>query len=81
MAHKIHLWIFEMHYTLNDGFRELLHTNCLPPSRIFDQADGEFLLEPHLLIPCDTINLSLQLTHNAVCISHTPGGGFSLIIG
>jgi hypothetical protein len=70
-----------MDYTLFDGFPELLNADCLPPSFKFDQADGEFLLEPHLLIRCDTIHLSLQLTNNAVRISDTPGGGFSLSIG
>ena len=80
MAHKMHLWISEMDYTLFDGFPELLNANCLPPSFKFDQVDGQFLLETHLLIQCDTINLSLQLIRNVVCISDTPGGGFSLSI-
>ena len=47
----------------------------------FDQADGQFLRELHMLIRCETIYLSLQLTHNAVNISETPGSGFSLSIG
>jgi len=80
MAHKMHLSISEMDYTLFDGFLELLNANCLPTSFKLDQADGQFLLEPHLLIRCDTINLSLQLTHNAVNISKTPGSGSSLNI-
>jgi hypothetical protein len=54
----------------------------LPASRLkFDQADGQFLFEPHLLVQYDTITLSLQLTHNTVRIGDTRGGGFSLSIG
>jgi hypothetical protein len=49
MAHKMHLWISEMDYTLFDGFPELLNADCLPPSFKLDQADGEFLREPHLV--------------------------------
>jgi hypothetical protein len=49
MANKMHLWISEMDYTLFDGFLELLNADCLPPSFKFDQADGEFLREPHLV--------------------------------
>jgi hypothetical protein len=70
-----------MDYMLFDHFPKLLNADSLPTSFKFDHADGEFLLESHLLIQCDTINLSLQLTNNAVCISHTPGGGFSLSVG
>jgi hypothetical protein len=77
----MHLWISEMDYTLFGGFPELVNADWLPPNFTFDQADAEFLLEPHLLIRYDTINLSLQLTHNAVRICHTPGGGCSLSIG
>ena len=69
-----------MDYTLFDGFPLLPNADCLPPSFKLDQADGQFPLELHLLIQCDTINLSLQLTHNAVNISETSGSGFSLSI-
>jgi len=70
-----------MDYTLLDGFPELLNADCLPPSFKLDQADGEFLREPHLVFRSDTINLSLELNHNAVRISDTPGGGFNLSSG
>ena len=69
-----------MDYMLFDGYLELLNAHCQPPSFQFDKADGEFRLEPPLHIRCETMNLSLQLTHNEVRISHTPGGGFSLSI-
>jgi len=49
MAHKMHLWISEMDYMLFDGFAALLNADCLPPSFKLDQADGEFLPEPHLV--------------------------------
>jgi len=46
----MHLWISEMNHTLFDGFPELLNDDCLPPIFTLDRADGQFLLEPHLLI-------------------------------
>jgi hypothetical protein len=64
-----------------DGIPELLNPDYLPPSFKFDQADVELLLEQHLLILSNTINLSLQLTENAVRISYTQGCGFCLCIG
>jgi len=70
-----------MDYTLFDGYLDPRNTDCLSLSFNFDQVDGQFFLELHLLIRCDKINLSLQLTHNAVCIGDTPGGGFSCSIG
>ena len=38
-----------MDYMLLDSFPELLNADRLPPSLKLDQADGEFLLEPHLV--------------------------------
>jgi len=70
-----------MDYMLFDGFPELLNADCLPPSFKLDQADGEFLCELHLVFRSDTMNLSLELIHNAVRISDTPGGGFNISIG
>ena len=70
-----------MDYTLFDGFPELLNGNRLPPGFKLHQVDGRFLYELHLLIRCDTINLSLQLTHNAINSSKTQGSGLSLSIG
>jgi hypothetical protein len=69
-----------MDYTLFDGFPKLQNTHCLPPSFKLDQADGEFLHEPHLVYSSDTMNHSLELIHNAVRISDTPGGGFNVSI-
>jgi hypothetical protein len=81
MAQKMNLWISKMDYTLFDDFPEVLNSNRLALSFKFDQADGRFLLEMHLVIRSDTINLSLQPILNAVHISDTPRGGFSLSIG
>jgi len=81
LADKMHLWIFKMYYTLFNGFLQLLNANCLPPRFIFYQVDGQFLRELYLLIRCDTINLTLQLIHNPVCISDMSDGGFSLSVG
>jgi len=78
MAHKIHFEIWEMYHTLFDGFPGLLSTSLLPPSFKLDQGEGELHLVLHLLKRCDCINHSLELIHNAVCISDTPGGSFSL---
>jgi hypothetical protein len=50
MANKMHLSISEMNYALFNGFLERLNANCLSPSFKRDQAEGDFLLEPHLLI-------------------------------
>jgi len=50
MLHKMQLWISEMDYTLFDGVLEFLKAKCLPPSIKFDQADGQLVLETHLLI-------------------------------
>jgi len=81
MSYKMHLFISEMYYTLLDGFLELLDSIWIPSSLNLDQADGELLLEQHLLFQRETINLSLQLIHNAVHISDIAGGAFSLNIG
>ena len=70
-----------MDYTLFDGVLELLNGNWLPPSFKLNKADGEFLCETHLVFRSDTMNLSLELIHNAVRIRYTPGGGFNLSIG
>jgi len=70
-----------MNCTLFNGSPEHLNDNCLPPSFTLDEADGEFLPEPHLLMRSNTINHSLLLIHNVVCISKTPGGDFSLSNG
>ena len=50
MAHKMHLWIWEIYYTVFNGFPQRLNADCLPPSFKLDQADGEFLLELLLFI-------------------------------
>jgi len=76
----MNIWISEMNYTLFDGFPELLNADCMPPSFKLDQADGDFLHEPHLVFRTDTINLSLGLIYKEVHLSHTPGGGFNLSI-
>ena len=81
MAHKMHLWISEMDYTLFNGFPERLNADCVPPSFKLDQTDGEFHLEPLLFIPGDGINLSLQLVSDALRISQAPGCGICLSIG
>jgi hypothetical protein len=60
MAHKMHLWISEMYYAVFNSFPEPLNTDCLPPSFELDHADGEFLVEPHLFIRGDAMNLTLQ---------------------
>jgi len=70
-----------MDYTLFDGFPELLNADCPPPIFKPDQADGELIRESHLACRSDTMNLSLELIHNSVNISDTPGGGFNLSIG
>jgi len=49
MAHEMHVWISEMDYTMFIGSLELLNADSLPSSFKLDQADGQFLLEPHLL--------------------------------
>jgi len=81
MAHMMQLWISEMYYTLFDGLPELLNANCVLGTIKLDYVDGQFLLEPHLLIRKDTINISLQLISNVVHFSETADGGFSLSIG
>ena len=48
MAHQMNSWISEMHYRLFDAFPELLNAEYRFSSFKFDQADGEFLREPHL---------------------------------
>jgi hypothetical protein len=52
-----------------------------PPHFKLDQVDAEFLHEQHLDVRIDTINISLELIHNTVRISDTPGGGFNLTMG
>jgi hypothetical protein len=77
MAHKIDLLMSEIEHTLFNDFPELLNANLLPPPFKFDQADGQYLLEMHLLIRSDTIDPPFQLIRNAVDISDTSSGGFS----
>jgi hypothetical protein len=43
MAHQMHLWISEMDYMLFSGFLERLKADCLPPSFIHDEADGQLI--------------------------------------
>jgi len=81
MAYTMHLWMSQMNYTLFNGFPERLNADCLPPRFKLDQAEGEFLLEPHLLIRGDAINLSVKLVSHALRISQAPGRGFCLSIG
>jgi len=81
MGCTIHPWRSGKYYSLFNQFPELLNANCLPPCFKFDQADRQFLFEPHPLIQCDAINLSLQLIWNSVPSSDRRGGGFSLSIG
>jgi len=69
-----------MDYTLFDGLPELLNADCLPPRVKLDLADEQFLRQPHLVFRSDTLNLSLELIHNAVHISDTPCGGFNVSI-
>ena len=52
------LWISEMNYALFNGFPWRLNAHCLPSSFKLDPAEGEFLLEMHLLIRGNAINLS-----------------------
>ena len=59
MAHKMHLWLSAMYYTLCDHFPDVLHADSIPPSFKPDQADAEFLHDSHLLIWSITTNLSL----------------------
>jgi len=66
-----------MYYTLFDGFLQRLNAICLPPNFKLDQADAQFLSEPHLVVPSETINHYLQLIPNAGCISDSPGTGNS----
>ena len=77
----MHCWISEMYYTLFDGFPEVMNADWPPPSFTLDQADGKFLHAPHLVSECDSMNLSLHLIYDAVCISDTLWGGFSPSIG
>ena len=77
----MHLWISEIIDTLFNGFPERLNADCLPPSFKLDQVEGEFLLELHLLIRGDAMNLSLKLVIYALCISQAPGCGFCLSMG
>jgi len=81
MVYKMQLWISEMNYALFNGFPERLNADCLPPSFKLDQAEGEFLLEPHLLIQGDAINLSLKLVSHALQITQAPGCGICPSIG
>jgi hypothetical protein len=55
-----------MNYMLFNGFPERLNANCLQPSIKLGQAEGEFLVEPHLLIRDNAINLSLKLVSHAL---------------
>jgi len=80
MADKMHLGISELYHALFKSFLELLKAAYLPPTFKLNQADGEFHLEPQLLIRSDTINLSLQLICYAVIISIAAGSDFSLSI-
>ena len=81
MGYKMPFWISEMNYTLFNGFLERLNADCFPPSFKLDQVEGELILEPHLLIRGDAINLSLKLVSHALHISQAPGRGFCLSIG
>jgi hypothetical protein len=60
---------------------ERLNANCLGPSLKLSHAYGEFLLQPHLFISGDTINLSLQLDSDALHIKQARGCGFFLSFG
>jgi hypothetical protein len=81
MAHKIHLSITEMYYTLFNCFPERLIADCLPPSFKLHETDGEYLLEPLLLIRGDALHPSLLLVCYQLHISQAPGGGCCLSIG
>jgi hypothetical protein len=81
MAHKMHLWISEMNYVLFNGFLVHLNTHYLTPNFKLEEAEGEFLPEPHLFIQGDAINLSLQLDSDTFRISQAPGGGVCHNIG
>jgi len=70
-----------MDHTLFNVFAELLKADCLPWSFKFTQMDGKFRLKPYVVFRSDPIQLSLQLAYNAIDISDTPGGWFSLNIG
>ena len=76
----MHLWISEMDYTLFNGFPQRLNADCLPLRFELNQADREFLLAPFLFIRVDTINLTLQLVSDPLCISQAPGSGLCLSI-
>ena len=81
MAYKMHFWISEMTYTLCNGILECIHADCLPPSFKLYQTEGEFILEQHLLIRGDAINLALKLVRHALRISQAPGCHHWLSIG
>jgi len=81
VAHKMHHLACNMYDALFHGFPELLNANCLSSSIKLNQADGEFHLEPYLLICSDTTDHSLQLMYYAVCMSHATHDSFSHTIG
>ena len=70
-----------MHYALFNGSLERLNANCFPLSFDLDQADGEFLFEPLLVIRGDATKLTLQLVSDALQISQAPGHDFCLSEG
>jgi len=76
-----------MHHSLSKIYHtpfyhclDLLYTDSLPPCFKLNQGDVEFLLDAHLLIRSDTINLFFQLIHNAVHISDALGCALSFSI-
>jgi len=77
----MHCWIFEIQYTLIDGFPELLSTKCLPPIFKLNNTDGKVYLELNILNRSDTLQLSPQLCINVLHINNIPGGGMSLGVG
>jgi len=70
-----------MDYMLLYVFPDLWNADCFPESFALDRVDGVLLREPHLVFWSDTMDLSLELIHNVVCISDTLGGGFNHSIG
>lgn len=55
-----------MYFMLLDCVSDLLNTQYLLPRFKHNEADGDFLPQSHLVITCDTINLSLELIHSVV---------------
>ena len=80
MAYRMHLGISDMNYGLLNGLPEHLHADCLPPSLKLNHAEGEFFLEPPLLIRGDAIYSSPKLVSNTLRISQAPGRGVCLSI-